>query len=114
MKVILDHNVPRQLRPALTGHEVRLTKELALEQASDRKLMQVAADNGFDLLLTLDKNIEREHNLDTLPMAVLVLDVFDNKPQTLLNLAPRILEVIPMVQPKRLHVLTSSGTFKVA
>ncbi len=59
MKILLDHNLPRRLREHLPGHEIRTTREMKWEQLRNGTLMSVAAATGFEVFVTIDKQIER-------------------------------------------------------
>ena len=74
MRVLLDHNVDRRLRRHLPGHAVRTVREMAWDQLKNGDLLRAAAKDGFEVLVTLDKNIEHQQNLKALPLPVVVLD----------------------------------------
>lgn len=50
-----------------------------MSRLSNGELLKVAADQGFDLLLTVDQNIRYEHRLESLPIAVLELNTRDSR-----------------------------------
>ena len=66
MKILFDHNLPRRLREHLPGHEIRTTREMKWEQLRNGALMSVAAATGFEVFVTIDKQIEHQQNLATL------------------------------------------------
>jgi hypothetical protein len=53
----------------------------------------------FDALLTADQNIEFQQNLNTLPMAVVVLVADSNRLESIEPLIPAILQVLETLQP---------------
>lgn len=57
MRVLLDECVPRALRNELPGHDVKTVAEAGWAGAKNGKLLQLAATQ-FDLLLTVDRNLE--------------------------------------------------------
>jgi ABC-type glucose/galactose transport system permease subunit len=61
-------------------------------------LRQAAA--VFDALLTADQNIEFQQNLETLPMAVVVLVAASNRLESLEPLVGDVLRVLETLQPK--------------
>ena len=63
-------------------------------------LKKAAAE--FDVLLTADQNIEFQQNLNTLPMAVLVLVAESNRLESLEPLVPAVLQTLQVLQPKTL------------
>lgn len=78
MRVLFDHNVDRRLRKHLPGHTVRTAREMGWEKFENGVLIQTAADGKFDALLSIDKNIEYQQNLGTLPLPIIVLDSVSN------------------------------------
>lgn len=52
--------------------------------------------------LSADQNIEFQQNLDTLPIAVVVLVADSNRLESLEPLVPQILEALKVLQPKKL------------
>jgi hypothetical protein len=49
------------------------------------KLMALCADNGFDILLTIDKNLQFQQNLDKYPITIVVLNCFSSTVQGLVT-----------------------------
>ena len=91
MKVLLDHCVPRRLRRLLIGHEVLTAFELGWAGLSNGVLLSQAR-NEFGAFLTVDQNIQFQHNLSTLPLPVGIIVAPDNRFATLAPYAPAVLE----------------------
>jgi hypothetical protein len=72
VNILFDHNMPQRLRRYLRDHQVTTTQQMGWEELVNGDLLRAAADGGFDLLLTLDKKIEYEHNLGRLPLPVVL------------------------------------------
>ncbi len=65
VKVLFDVNVPRPLRDELPRHTVKTMQELGWDQMADKEvLMTRAAQEGFQVFVTKDKNIKHQVNLD--------------------------------------------------
>lgn len=47
------------------------------------ELLGLAAFNGFDVVITLDKNLKNQQNLDKVSLTFIVLLVKNNKPETI-------------------------------
>lgn len=73
MKLLLDENLPHPMRHELTGHEVFSAAYMNWSGIENGELLRLAADAGFDALITNDRGLEHEQNLATLPLAVIVL-----------------------------------------
>jgi hypothetical protein len=72
-RVLLDHNVPRPLRRALAGHEVRTTAEMGWESLTNGELLDAAEAAGFGVFVTGDKNIRHQQDLSRRRIALVVL-----------------------------------------
>jgi len=65
------------------------------------ELLRLAAD-GFDVLLTADRNLEHQQNLTALPISVVVLVAPTNRIESLAPLVPELLELLTTLPPRRL------------
>jgi len=71
--VLLDHNIPRPLRGALSGHQVRTTAEMGWERLTNGELLDAADAVGFAVLVTGDKGFVHQQNLAGRRIALVVL-----------------------------------------
>ena len=91
MRLLLDECAPRRLRKGFPGHTVRTIEEAGLKGLKNGALLRAASMN-FDLLVTVDKNIEYQQNPEQLPMAILILSVVNNRYEFIAPLLPKALE----------------------
>ncbi len=56
MKILLDECVTKRLKKQLEEFEVYTVRELELSGIKNGELMLYCVENGFDILLTIDKN----------------------------------------------------------
>lgn len=73
MKLLLDDNLPHQIRLELPGHEVFTVAYMNWSGIENGELLRRAAEAGFDALITNDRGLEQEQNRGALPLAVIVL-----------------------------------------
>ena len=88
MKVLLDECVNRKLKSRLVGIEVYTVAEMNWRSLRNGTLMRAAIENGFDILLTVDKNLEYQQNMEKHDIIVAVFDVVKNTIQDLEALIP--------------------------
>ena len=80
MKVLLDENLPHELRPLLMPmHEVFTVAYLGWTGIANGRLLSMAAADGFGVLVTTDRGYEHQQNLTRLPCAVVLLLARSNK-----------------------------------
>ena len=73
MKLLLDENLPHQLRLELPGHEIYTTAYMKWTGIETGQLLQLAAEAGFDAIITNDRGLEHEQNRQGIPLAIVVL-----------------------------------------
>jgi predicted nuclease of predicted toxin-antitoxin system len=88
MRLLLDESVPRRLKRSLPRHAVRNVVEMGWDGIRNGELLARAA-NEFDALVTVDKNLQYQQNLDNLPIAVIVLDAKPREPNRRVRVSPR-------------------------
>ncbi len=79
MKILLDHNLDRRLKSLLPEHEIETTQENGWADVVNGKLLTLAEENGFSVLLTADVNIRKQQNLTGRTISILVLRAFNNR-----------------------------------
>lgn len=73
MLVLFDNNVPRGLTRALIGHTVRESREQGWDRLQNGELLRVAEETGFHVMVTSDKSIRYQQNLESRRIALVVL-----------------------------------------
>ncbi len=88
MKILLDECVTKRLKKHLEEYEIFTVRELDLGGIKNGKLMTYCSENGFDILLTIDKNLMFQQNLDKYPVAIVVLNCANSKIEELVEFLP--------------------------
>ncbi len=104
MRITLDHNLDWRLKRLLPDHEVVTAKEMGWQEAEDGDLLAVA-EAEFDVLLTGDKNLRHQQNLRGRSIALIVLLTRRNILPTMAPLMPKVLALLPTVQPGQVYVV---------
>lgn len=73
MRVLFDQGTPVPIRRFLTSHTVRTAAEQQWTKLENGRLLDAAEADGFDVLLTTDKNIRHQQNLSRRKIAIVVL-----------------------------------------
>ena len=89
MKILLDECVTKHLKPYLTDFEVMTAREMQWSGIKNGKLMTLCVENGFDVLLTIDKNLRYQQNPNRYPLTIIVLNSFTSKTKNSKNFYPR-------------------------
>jgi hypothetical protein len=73
MHILFDNGAPAPLRRYLKPHDVVLAKERGWATLANGLLLAAAEAEGFDLLLTSDKNMTYQQNMLNRLIAIVVL-----------------------------------------
>jgi predicted nuclease of predicted toxin-antitoxin system len=98
MRILLDENLPRKLAAHLIGHDCHTVVQCSWSGKKNGELLKLA-DPLFDVLMTLDKNLPYQQNLDTTRIAVLILRARSNRIQDLLPIIPECLAALESIRP---------------
>src|ERR1700691_4432119 len=97
MLILFDHGTPRGIARFLPGHTVTRARERGWDTLTNGDLLAEAERAGFDLLLTANKNMPYQQNLQGRKIAILVLST-PQWPLVRLHLA-RIAEAVNATAP---------------
>ena len=93
MKILLDESLPRKLRNSFgQEHEVRTVRDMSWLGKKNGELLRLMIDNGFELFITVDRNLPYQQNLTRLPLTIFILCAINNRLETLQKLIPKIFE----------------------
>jgi hypothetical protein len=79
MKILLDECVTKRLKPFLPDEEVFTVTEMRWNGIKNGKLLSFCVENGFDLLLTIYKNMMHQQTLDKFAITIVVLNSITSK-----------------------------------
>ena len=102
MRVLLDEQLPRHLTRELLGHEVSTVQQKGWAGLKNGELLRRAADAGFEVFLTADRNLEFQQNLSQTRLRVILLVAPSNVLEDLLPLVSGLLAAISKSRPGRI------------
>lgn len=73
MRILFDQATPVPLRSYLGGHSVSTAAPQRWDELRNGDLLKAAEDEGFEVLVTTDKNMQYQQNLSNRKIAVVVL-----------------------------------------
>jgi predicted nuclease of predicted toxin-antitoxin system len=100
MKVLLDENLPHELRHHLPGHQTYTVHYMGCSGVKNGLLLSKAAADGFDVMLTMDSGVRYQQNAATLPLTVIVLSASSNDMDDLILLVTSIIKALSNTSPK--------------
>lgn len=88
MKILLDECVTKKAKKLLEDFEVYTVPEMGFSGLKNGKLMEQAEKSGFDILLTIDKNIDYQQNIPKYQLTIVILDVLKSSIKYIEELIP--------------------------
>lgn len=63
MRILLDENIPRQLKSDFRDFEIFTVRDKGWEGVKNGVLLSLMLENNFDALITFDKNLQHQKKL---------------------------------------------------
>jgi hypothetical protein len=106
-RVLLDENIPIKLKHRLKDvcdvYTVHDKKWNALENA---ELINAMQNDGFDYLITSDKNLQYQQNIDSYMVGIIVLHTIDNNYESFLPLIENIRGILINDNKTKLKIIS--------
>ncbi len=102
MLVLLDEQLPRHLAREIGGHNVSTVQQRGWAGLKNGELLRVAADAGFEVLVTADRNLQFQQNLSLAQLGIVLFVAPSNALEDLRPLVPKLLATILKASPGRL------------
>lgn len=94
-KILPDENLPVKLKYRLQDVcEIYTVYDQGWNALENGDLIRAMQQDGFDYLITSDKNLQHQQNLEKYTIGFLVLDVANNNYETILPLLEKIRQVL--------------------
>jgi predicted nuclease of predicted toxin-antitoxin system len=107
MKILLDENLPRQLKADFgADYDVRTVRDMGWLGKKNGELLGLIVFNGFDFLVTIDKNLRYQQNLDRIELKIFLLLSINNRRETLQALVEKIKDKIREGNLKKLNEIS--------
>lgn len=105
MKILLDECITKRLKPYLADYDVFTVSEMKWNGIKNGKLMALCADNNFDLLLTIDKNLIFQQNLEKYSLTIAVLDSSTSKIEELVLFIPSLKSKVDKLEKYKAYII---------
>jgi predicted nuclease of predicted toxin-antitoxin system len=106
MKVLLDHNIPHELRSLFPeAHDVYTAQYLGWADYEDDELLQAAEEASVSVFVTLDRNLPNQQALHKYDVGIIILAVHPTTPVHLTRQMDRVLGSLPQAASGEMIVL---------
>ena len=105
MKILLDECVTKKLKNFLTEFQVFTVTEMGWSGTKNGKLMTLCEENQFDVLLTIDKNLMFQQNLEKYNVTIAVLNCKTSKIEDLKNYIESFKSQITLFEKSKAYLI---------
>ena len=105
MKILLDECVNKRLKSHLNGFEVYTVNEMKWSGVKNGKLMSLCVTNQFDIILTIDKNIIHQQNLEKYLVTIVVFNASNSKMEELILFIPSFLKQVHHFEKYKAYII---------
>lgn len=106
MKILLDECLNWRLKREFESHDVFTTQEMGWAGIVNGQLMTKASEAGFQIFVTIDKNLRFQQNIRNYNLAVVVLQTRLNRLEYIRPLMPTLLEQLPNMLAGEVHEIS--------
>jgi hypothetical protein len=106
VRILLDENLDWRPRRDLPGHTVESAPLIGWAGLKNSAPL-AEAEKSFEVLLTMDSNMEHQQNLSRFQIAVIALNARSNRLAETRPLMPKVLAILSTVQPETLTVVSA-------
>jgi predicted nuclease of predicted toxin-antitoxin system len=92
VRILLDECIDENLRHGFAGHECHTCRYAGLKGLANGELLSAAEKAGYDLLITVDKNMPHQQNMRGRAISLIVLDGHSTSLDDLVSLMPEVLD----------------------
>lgn len=98
-KILLDENLPRQLKRDFAEHEVFTVRDMRWNGQKNGALLRLAIEEGFSVFITNDRAIPKQNNVATMNIAIFIFSTKNNEYTTLQPLTSFTIAALEQVEP---------------
>ena len=105
MKILLDECVTKRLKQHLQEHDVFTVTQMHWNDLKNGKLLTECVNHNFDIVLTIDKNLMFQQNLDKYPITIAVLNSLTSKIEELTLFIPSLKAQIDRFEKHKAYLI---------
>jgi hypothetical protein len=99
MRLLLDECIDEGFRHHFTGHDCQTCRYAGLTGLANGALLAAADEAGFDVPITVDRNMPNQQSLRGRSIALLVVRARTTNLDDLLVLLPDVLKAVDILKP---------------
>ena len=100
MRILCDECVAKPLKQEFDDLDLKTVREMDWSGTKNGALLTLMAESGFTILLTSDRNLKYEQNLQQAGIAVIIMIARTNRLTDLLPLISKVREALFKIKPE--------------
>lgn len=106
--ILIDNNLHRDFGTLLDGYPCEHVRVRGWENLTNGVLLSQAEEAGFTVLLTADKSIPHQQNMEGRKIALLIVRLHNLAWPSLQQIAPFVIQQLEGIQPGEIRVASAS------
>jgi hypothetical protein len=99
VRILLDECVDEAFRFQLVGHECQTCRYAGLKGLSNGELLAAAEEAGFEVLITVDRNMPHQQSIAGRKISLMVVEARTTNIEDLIVLVPDLLTALDVLRP---------------
>ncbi len=103
MKILIDECLPEDIKKEFTGHLVSTVSDLGWNSMTNGMLLSATIKDGFEVFVTIDKNLQYQQNLKKYNLIIVVQDSHKSDLEILKLIVPKVLLNLSSLEKGEAH-----------
>ena len=103
MKILIDENIDVRFKNELSLFDTQTVKDKGWTGIKNGKLLELAAQNEYDVFITLDSNIKHQQKLSKYKLHILIIKAKTSRLNHLKLFIPKIQNLIYDISDKTMY-----------
>ncbi len=105
MKILLDECVTKHLKPYLSDYEVSTVNQEKWNGLKNGELLTTAQEAGFQVLLSIDKNLQHQQNMENYIISIVILNSRSSKIEDLVEFVPNLKLQLQEIKQGQIYII---------
>ncbi len=106
MKILLDECVTKKLKPYLSDYDISTVSQEKWNGLKNGKLLTTAQKHGFNILLSIDKNLQHQQNMENYTISIVILNSNTSKIEDLKEFVPNLkIQLDEGIEEGRIYII---------
>jgi len=105
MKILLGECVTKHLKPYLIDYDVSTVNQEKWNGLKNGKLLTTAQEAGFQVLLSIDKNLQYQQNMEHYTISIVILNSRSSKIEDLKEFVPNLKFQLQDIEQGKIYII---------